>query len=464
MPAMRSFTKWFDLLAATVTIVDLYDAARVPGEADHNQPISAGGREALAEKPYCGSWVAAAANILERLAVRDEETPRGWVAANSLYEEIRQLLPGITEVDFDFLLLTLARRFPLKIPGVSAREKDTNLIERQRGGSSVRLAKRGRSLVFLVESFEDWLDADIDMEKVLRAIQLGEFGKALRYSENMARRAQDSLLLLKEISEQPTREGMKAELVAQEARYVETTQNIMKAASDALASIGTADTREKFEEWMRRHTDAGDWYIEQDLRNVLEKVLGLIVKIDRLFMGIVQEFSSDKPGLAKPANFASLAKVFLLEKRDPERYVDALLVMNGFFWPEAPALSAEDFVVKVRVEKKQERPKPVEIPVGAKQAVRKLREVFLERFGTELARELAQGPVQLRDLISEGLFDSGDLEGLGLLVGVYVDASLLGIGVDRLLVACDSGAFRSRTSARKLEMSNLTLHLMREEA
>lgn len=418
----------------------------------------------LAEKPYCGSWVAAAAIVLDRLAARDEETPRGWVGVSTLHEEVRRSIPGINETDFDFLLLTLARRFPLKIAGVHLRDKDTNLIERQRGGAAVRLAKRGRALVYLVESFEDWLDADIDMEKISRAIHLGEFGKALRYAENMARRAQESLLLLKEISEQPTREGMKAELMSKEAQYVEVTKNIMKIASEAQANIRTPETRARLQEWALARPDTDDRFVEQDLRRVLEKVLGLVVKINRLFMGIVEDFSSGATGLARPVNFASLAKAFILEKRDPAKFVDALFVVNGFFWPEVPALSPEDFVVKITIEKKSERTRTMEIPEGAKRVVRKLREIFLEKHGEEMARRLTTAPLGLGDVVSEGLFESGDLEGLGLLVGVYVDATLLGLGAGRLLVSCDHGSFRNKSSSRRMEMSNLTLHLVREEA
>lgn len=269
------------LVAAVSRLVDLHQSRRETGVyVPETQERS-------------GNLLALALLLLDTLRELEMERGPSFVPVSEVLGALKKRVSTITADDLDFVIASLAREREIRY-GVEDGEggfsygltKDsTPLIEKARDFAQVQLSVNGRLLLRISAMKESWLYSDIDAEKLVKAIERGQFGDIPRFCKMMVLEIASKNKQLSSALERPTLAELRDMLIEDGAGIASSLRDATEVVKQACSKIFDARTREDFETWKSRNSVS---YSIGNLQTEIELVMQNVEALSRRFVGFLE--------------------------------------------------------------------------------------------------------------------------------------------------------------------------------
>lgn len=418
---------WKDFLAASMRLVDLYDANRDFGAAGAASVLP--GRAKKVDEERAGVLFDLGTAILEMLDVYEEESPGTYVLASEVYTSLRDDFPACTPEDFYFVLNKLSLRYPLFFSRENVLLKDTVLVERARAGERIRLSAKGRMALSLSEAAEDWLYSDLNAEKIIRAITRGDFGQVFKYTLSLAQAIKEASVSVIRMIELPSAELKSQALYTDNQLYSGTVSKIQSIVLEAARNMESSEVTSRVEMWIEAHPD--DLDIDIKIRDKFSVILSTIEALSRNLSEVIN--AAEKSGLdgVRALPFNEAARFFAIEEKID--IAEEVLLRAGFWCMPKSFGSVTDVLVPIIV--KNHVPKSRASFTNAGKVVEEFVREFVRIHGEDFLERIRENPLSLSDIFEKGLLGGANEQMLGEVIGVFVDAKAVGF---------KSGHFRVR--------------------
>lgn len=269
------------LVAAVSRLVDLHQSRRETGVyVPETQERS-------------GNLLALALLLLDTL--RDLEMERGpsFVPVSEVLGALKRRVSTITADDLDFVIASLAREREIRYGiedgkggfSYGLTKDSTPLIDKARDFAQVQLSENGRLLLRISAMKESWLYSDIDAEKLVKAIERGQFGDIPRFCKMMILEIASKNKQLSSALERPTLAELRDMLIEDGAGIASSLRDATEVVKHACSKIFDARTREDFEAWKARNSVS---YSIGNLQTEIELVMQNVEALSRRFVGFLE--------------------------------------------------------------------------------------------------------------------------------------------------------------------------------
>ncbi len=458
---------WISYLSAAFRLVDLHDSARSFGSTPTSLKEERTGRRD-------GVWLHLACHLLSYLDECDLETNEGWNPIGPFLKDILGRHSDLKEEDVQLVITYLStptevyflKDDPTRGQLRVASTKDTALIERRsiRGQTDLcRLTQRGRLAITLAKASHNWLYTHHDADKLMTALQYGEFHDIPRQCASLGQSIRAFAHEITRIMEQPGQNEVIGHFLDRGNQYLDSIRKVQTAVQNARENLATADIRQRFDQWFDQNGD-----MELDLgamRRTLDELMQSVERLSRRFSAFLHQVTDTQREVvgAIPFEKAALAFVF----RPPSFAVMEMLSGNlGAWLPEMSFGAPEDMqgVLRAEVDRHQAtQPKVFGEDAGATHE-RTVMELFVQEYGEAILTALQAGPVRLGTALNLGWAKMGDHCHLTELVGVYSAPSWLGRGTEGIRLTLKPGGLDSRVDGRTwLAGDDIEMQLIQEQ-
>lgn len=441
---------WRDVMVAVMPLVDLYGTKRVPGEGAMVPFNTTPSRASDVDDPTAGLFFAVGTSLLELLDAGEEEAPGTYTLIAEILTELRKDFPECVDEDFLFVIQKLSARYNMYFVRDGVLLKDTALIDQAKAGKRIRLSAKGRMALVLSETSEDWAYLDLDAEKLLRSISRGNFREVEKFSTGMLQKIKDASLQIRRILELPTVELKAQALVTENSLYLETVSKIQRLVNDALELLRVQGLQDKFDKWFELHPD--DEGLDEGIRTQLLQALSMIETISRNLADIIVAVQRGARTGVRTPNFNAAALKIVLQSS----YEVAEAVLKAFVYPAKTLASISDVLKPVKVSVPRSR-ETAQFDTVGQMPVTRLFRAFLLRHGQEFMARLSRGALSITELVRDGALGASDIEGLGELVGAFLDARSMGFGKGRFIVVPGGDDIVCEIDGRMTAMQGLLL-------
>jgi hypothetical protein len=412
---------WRDVLIASMRLVDIYDARREPGGGSAQASLPARAKK-VEEDSAAGMLFELATAIMEYVNELEKESHGRYIPTSDIYVALKYSFPQFTEDDFRFVINKLSIRYSVFFASDGANLRDTALLEKAGAGDRVRLSQYGRIALSLSSASEDWRYSDLDAEKISRAITEGQFASVEKYCIGLQQTIRDAAIEVRKVLENPDLSVKEQSvLYADNDSYSNTVIKIQKVIKNGLELLVTSSTQEKIFKWCEAHPD--DIYIESAIRDRMMHTLSMIEGLSRNLSEIINTIHSGGMKGFRTILFTDAARKFALD--DMVDWGERFLVNAGFWSPPQEMSGARDILVK-SIEKAPAKKKAMRFDQTGAVEVNAVRS-FLLKYAPDVVELLRRQPVSLCEVIKTGAIGAKDLSNIGDIIGVFVDASCLGI-------------------------------------
>ena len=205
----------------------------------------------IVTKPENGKYIALAQQLLDTLVERASSGETGYISLSVLNQ---QLSTSEYTVDVDELKLTakfLAQDGVFYYSDETGSSKSTRnltkLLDYQARSERVRLTSASRLLYRITSSFKDWMFEDKEVEKITRAIKVGEYHRVPKLVEN-------NIIMFRSLNEEITRmyessdyDELAAAYFERRQVYQDTLMLSQEAARNAIILLSGDDVRADIE-------------------------------------------------------------------------------------------------------------------------------------------------------------------------------------------------------------------------
>ncbi len=422
---------WSNLLSATIRLTDVYDSNREFGSSATQ--IGPENRRHHSE----GIWFELAVFILEYLQRKDEENPGTFVSREPLYREIREIdvFQNIQTEDVNYIISLLATPCELKFCLQEVKGTfDTVLIEKARAGAGIRLSANGRTACLLAYGIDDWIYTDIDVWKLVKALELGKFDDFIKRTDNIIIAIRNKSYEITRIKEMPALSERKKKLLEDKELYLSTIEKTQKIVSDLKIMLETNESLQKrINEWTENHPD--DFTDEITIKNRVSRLLQVLESFSRNFSSLIDETQTKRNKLVEPVNFyhAGMYVIRNWSAFSGDTF-DNLFLLNGFWLPSNKQITIGDIIRRRKPPADSGQTRMV-IPLTQPENMKQKTDAFLEKHGAAFRDRIMQGPVSLTEIINENEWDINDMNQFASILGLFTDPSKLGIREGRIVVA-----------------------------
>lgn len=284
--------------------------------------------------------------LLDTLRELEMERGPSFVAVGEVLGALRKRVSAVSVEDLDFVIDSLAREREIRY-GVEDGEggldfgltKDsTPLVEKARGFAQVQLTENGRLLLRISAMKESWLYSDIDAEKLVKAIERGQFGDIPRFCKMMVLEIASKNKQLSSALERPTLAELRDMLIEDGAGIAAALRDATEVVKQACTLIFATRTREEFERWKAR---SGASYSVGNLQTEIELVMQNVEAFSRRFVGFLETAQRARSTGGAGVPFLSIIEAMTKPASVPDaRRLEAILaelmpwgVGSGFFHP-----------------------------------------------------------------------------------------------------------------------------------
>lgn len=429
---------WPTLIAPMARLIDLHDCDHTPGAVWNTPPENRPGIES-------GTWLSIATGLLEHLHRRDLEANEAWVPLREVFHELAAE-HGISEEDVLFVasylatpsrLTTLIRNKDTDALERRITKKDTALIEWPRNTKArdrCRLTAAGNRAIQLSQSSHNWLYADNDAEKLLKAVEYGAFEDIPVLAEKTIAQIRQFSKDITVLLERRDLEDLVEDFRQHRDDYLAVLSGVQQSVQAAHERFSLAETIERFEIWETKSTNPLSAY---SIINAFGDVLQAIERLSRRFQDLLSVLVSEKRAVIGSIPFDKVA-VGLAFFPCSDDIVEHCLTQLGPTFSEItmPALSDFEGLLCTEV-----TDKPVMSPVFDNVADEELPsplERFLAAYGEEIIAALMQGPISLSDAAQRGWLKLENIDTLPQLVGIYNTPEWLNIDPQTLEVTYEA--------------------------
>lgn len=269
------------LVAAVSRLIDLHQSRRESGVYIPDTQERA------------GFLLAVALLLLD--ALRELEMDRGpcFVSVGEVLAVIRERVGTVEGDDLDFVIESLAREREIRYGVVDGggglsfglTKDSTPLVEKARGFAQIQLTENGRLLLRVSAMKESWLYGDIDAERLVKAIERGQFDDIPRFCKLMVLEIATKNKQLSSALERPTLVELRDMLIEDGAGIAEALRGATEVVKRACALIFDTRTQETFERWKAR---TGAAYSVGNLQTEIELVVQNVEALSRRFVTFLE--------------------------------------------------------------------------------------------------------------------------------------------------------------------------------
>jgi len=442
---------WVSYLSAAFRLIDLHDSARSPGATPVSPKEVRPGR-------HDGVWLHLACHLLSFLDECDLEANEGWNPLGPFLKDILTRHPDLSEEDVQLVITYLSTPtevYFLKEDPTSgklrvASTKDTALIERRslRGQTDLcRLTQRGRLAITLAKASHNWLYTHHDADKLMTALQYGEFHDIPRQCASLGQSIRAFAHEITRIMEQPGQNEVITHFLDRGNQYLDSIRKVQTAVQNAREHLATADVRQRFDQWFDQNRG-----IELDLgvmRRTLDELMQTVERLSRRFSAFLHQVTDTQREVVGGIPFEKAALAFVFQP--PSLVLMDMLTSNlGAWLPEMSFGAPEDMqgILRAEVDRHQAtQPKIFGEDVGVTRE-RTVMELFVQEHREAILAALRVGPVRLGAALDLGWAKIGDQCHLTELVGVYSAPSWLGRGTEGIRLTIRPGGLDARVDSR----------------
>ncbi|WP_232246813.1 hypothetical protein [Burkholderia humptydooensis] len=284
--------------------------------------------------------------------LREIEMERGpsYVAIADVFEPLRRRVSFVTADDVDFVIESLAHEREIRFGVEDGRggialglTKDTTpLVEKARGFGQVQLSENGRLLLRVSAMKESWLYSDIDADKLVKAIERGQFGDVPRFCKMMVLDIASKHKQLTSAMERPTLADIRDMLVENGSGIADSLRDATDVVKRACTLIFDQRTRDDFDHWASRH---GVVYSIGNLQTEVELVMQNVEALSRRFVAFLE--TAQRARTAGGGGVPFLAVIDGLTSRDsrPDAARLAALLAGIMPWGVRPGYFAPSQMV-----------------------------------------------------------------------------------------------------------------------
>jgi hypothetical protein len=406
--ASRAVPSDIRLIAAVSRLIDLHQCRRESGVYVPE----------IQERS--GYMLALALLVLDVLREIEMDRGPGPVAIAEVFTAARERISDITAEDVDFVIDSIAAEREVKY-GVEdghgglelgMTKESTPLLEKTRGFNHVQLTENARLFLRVSSMRESWLYSDLDAERLVKAIERGQFGDIPRFCRMMVLEIATKNKAISSALERPTL-SLRAMLVDFGSEIASSMATAAQVVRQATALVYAPQVEEQFELWSEA---SGVHYGIGNLRTEIELVMQNVEALSRRFIKFLEAAQRARPTGATGVPFLRIIEQ--LTRPDSALQADRLAAMlsNLMPWSQRAAFfSPSQLVGAIDVaafesEQGQEPPQAITIDASAQSAHDRFAD-FLQRHADLIVGMLRERrSMRLSDLMSmTGFsFEQGD--------------------------------------------------------
>ena len=437
------------LLRLCARLLDLHDAQRLPGNSPiYTQEDRAGLRN--------GHYLDLAGLVLDALREFAHDSGNAFTGFDGLLIVVRERSPDLDPDDLRYVLNVLARPTELWAIDRSTDEvglvsdKQTNLVERTHYADDYRLTSIGRSAINLAANISNFVYAEGDALKLLRAIEAGDFAAVPAFCNGLLDAIRYASVDLRQEIERGQVDNQSDVFKVKMPQFRDVIQKTTELLRQAEA---------KLRSWRSAGNDDLDDTLTVDVFDLEQRVVQVYQALEsfgRDLSELTKVAAKNRASTVAPTDFLEVA--LNLVKRPPaDDQVTSLFRQFGPIDLTGLFPSPADTAGKVRVvpEKKLLAMRFDMVTGVAETPDARLR--FLSQYGEVIKARLLTGPLPLSEALEQGwCFLEGQSE-LSELIGVYVAPWALGEEVSIEIRAPSTMVERQDDLLGDLIFSDLTL-------
>jgi hypothetical protein len=242
-----------------------------------------------------GRHLTLALNVLQALGRLEIENGQARVSITTLHKEVASEIGPVPHDELNLCVATLAtaREVRYDVMGdkgtiTHARSSDTTtLVSFDPVLRQVAMTENARLLLRVTSLRESWLYSDVDAQRLIRAIQRGQFQDIPRFCREMVRDLAAKARQIADLSERPTMANLRDALVADGAKISITLRDATELVKTAMVLLYSDQTEADFALWCK--TTPGVAFMLSNLQAELEIVLQSTESLARKFVAFVQD-------------------------------------------------------------------------------------------------------------------------------------------------------------------------------
>lgn len=293
-----------------------------------------------------GYMLALAFLLLDTL--RELEMDRGpsFVAVGEVFKRVTERVSTVTVEDLDFVIDSLASEREIRYGVENSNggfdfgltKDSTPLIEKARGFAQIQLSENGRLLLRVSAMKESWLYSDLDAERLVKAIERGQFGDIPRFCQMMILEIATKNKQLSSALERPTLAELRDMLVEDGTGIAESLRDANEVVKRACGLIFEDRTREAFTHWKARN---GVLHSIGNLQTEIELVLQHVEALSRRFVNFLETAQRARASGGEGIPFLSIIEAMTSPSSVPDiKRLEAMLaelmpwgIDSAFFHP-----------------------------------------------------------------------------------------------------------------------------------
>lgn len=265
------------LIASVSRLLDLHQSRRSSGVYVPEVPDRA------------GYFLTIGLILLNALREIELERGTGYVAIDEVGMRVKNIVGSVGDGDIEYCLETLAQQREIHYGAPNGHggidyghtRNTTPLVEIADGYSQVQLSENGRMLLRISSSRDSWLYSDVDAERLVKAIERGQFDDIPRFCREMISDLASKGLQLTQVTERPALSQLRDMLILEGSRIASALHSAIETVKNAMTLIFDDRTQVAFGEWKSRE---GAQFQLGNLQAELELVVQTIEKISRKFI------------------------------------------------------------------------------------------------------------------------------------------------------------------------------------
>lgn len=377
---------------------------------DFHQSRSQGGSVSIPDTPdTAGQNLFLATSVLHTLGRLELEHGQFRVSLKTLSAELARDLVAASADDMMFCVASLAapreiRYAVLTEQGrlIEARTSDTTtLLTYDPSLRQVSLTENARLLLRVSSLRESWLYSDVDAQRLIKAIQRGQYEDIPRFCREMVRDLAGKARQIADVYERPGLADVRDALIADGAKISAALSDAAQLVQSAMTLLFSEQTEADFQLW---RTTRGVTFGLGNLQADLEIVLQSAESLSRRFVEFVKGAQRMHTVRAPMMSFLDMARSLTGRDDGALAQIDAAmsdvlpwLPAFAFFSPDL--LSGEvDFSALMR----DDAPKPLESAFESTEeelASGEAMHEFLRRNSAMIVAALRDGPVLFSQLL-----------------------------------------------------------------
>jgi len=437
---------------------------------DFHQSRSSGSSITVPEVPdTAGRNLFLAVEILQALGRIEIEQGNLRVSLKVLAAELQSEVGEVSMEELSFCVASLGMAREIRYGHVGdngevtfARTSDTTaLIVFDQNLHQVVLTENARLLLRVASLKESWLYSDVDAQRLLKAIERGQFEDVPRFCREMVRDLAGKARQIADAIERPTLVDLRDALITDGVKISETLHEASQLVQSAMSLLFAEQTEEAFALW---RATRGVTFSLGNLQAEIEIVLQSTESLSRRFIKFVKDAQRAQTVRAPVMRLLDIARSLTARPDGFAAQVDSAMSDVLPWASNVPVFGPDQFAGVVNLAAMLEQKNPHTPPItfdSANDAIvtsEVLHEVLSRNAGA-IVEALRTGPLRFSDLLKQENLAMRPGETNARLVGVFTYPQIFDAQGVRVRVVHDSGLTAHDVSGHMLLTSNPLLSI-----